>query len=233
MMIRNRARRLVAPIVIAYFCLGFPVGAGLAEAAVVFALDVPGDPSESYSAPLPATFSEDGLTLHASSSAFQHNNVFSLLFPHMAGGFLSYGFLLTQVPDVPPATLVLEFNADLASFAADFGVLVDFGVVANPTPASLRLDAFSGTEFIGSVVTTPTGGPSIYEGSIGFSVPHGSASFDRVLLTSIPAARDAGTPEFAVDNVRVTVPEPSLLVVLGPALLIPFARGWRRMRIRR
>ena len=100
---------------------------------------------------LPRSFSEGGLTVDASatggrSAGFRLTAYFSPLFPHLSGGALTDGFiLLTQIPGLPASTLTLAFSAGIVTFAADFGVLVDFEVVSDPTPASLRLEAFAGT----------------------------------------------------------------------------------------
>ena len=191
----------------------------------MFDFDVPGDPSEFFRVPLPASFSQDGLTMEASASGggyiFMHTNDFSILFPHMSGGALTDGFLLTQVPGLPPSTLTLTFRAGIVAFAADFGVIVDSETVDDPTPASLRLEAFAGSQQLGSLIATPTGGPDIFEGVVAFAGPDGAAPFDRVVLTSLPAAFFAGSPEFILDNFRVTrVSEPPVAAVGLLALLL-------------
>jgi len=152
------------------------------------------------------------MAVTAPGTKFIQTDSYSGLFPHVFGGALTDGFLLTQFPGIPPSTLTLVFSSDIVAFSADFGMIVDFGVVADPTPASLRLEAFAGSQQLGSLVVTPTGGPSTYEGVVSFAHPS-SEPFDRVVLTSVPAAFDAGSPEFILDNVRVTIPEPSVLVL--------------------
>jgi hypothetical protein len=49
-----------------------------------------------------------------------------------------------------------------------------------------------------------------------------------VILTSVPAASDAGGPEFAVDNVAVTlVPEPAMLCIVFLAVVAGLASAMR------
>jgi hypothetical protein len=229
---------IIAIVVVCVLAVGRPAGA---TATTVFTFDVPGDASQPYLSSLPVTFSQDGITLDASavtgsspspSSSFKHTNVFSVLFPHISEGALTDGFLLTQISGWPPSTLTLAFSAEIVAFSADFGVSVDFNVVANPTPASLRLEAFAGSHKVGGLVVTPTGGPDVYEGVVSFSSPAGAEPFDRVVLTALPAAFDAGSPEFIVDNVRVTpIAEPSVLVLGVLGLLVLTGRGLKtRMR---
>jgi hypothetical protein len=179
---------------------------------------------------MPASFAQDGLTMAVTPTGektFVQTSGYSGLFQHVFGGALTDGFLLTQFPGIPPSTLTLAFSADIVAFSADFGMLVDFGVVADPTPASLRLEAFEGSQQLGSLVVTPTGGPSVYEGVVSFAHPT-SEPFDRVVLTSLPAAFDAGSPEFILDNVRVTqIPEPSVLLLGVVGLVVLTLLGAR------
>ena len=209
--IRSSLRRL--RLVLLGLCVWAAGASANAASATVFNFDSISDPSESS---LPASFAQDGLTMAVTATGeqtFIQTSGFSGLFPHVSGGALTDGFVLTQFPGIPPSTLTLEFSTDIVAFSADFGVLVDFGVVADPTPASLRLEAFAGSQQLGNLIVTPTGGPSVYEGVVSFAHPS-SEPFDRVVLTSLPAAFDAGSPEFILDNVRVTqIPEPSVLVL--------------------
>ena len=224
--IRSSRRRL--RLVIWALCVWAAGASANAAAATVFNFDSISDPSLSS---LPASFAQDGLTMAVTATGekktFRQTDSFSGLFPHVFGGALTDGFLLTQFPGIPPSTLTLAFSADIVAFSADFGMLVDFGVVADPTPASLRLEAFAGSQQLGSLVVTPTGGPSVYEGVVSFAHPT-SEPFDRVVLTSLPAAFNAGSPEFILDNVRVTqIPEPPVLMLGVVGLVVLTLLGAR------
>lgn len=228
-LLQGMSRRL--RLVFLGLCVWAAGASANASAATVFDFDSISDPSQSS---LPPSFTQDGLTMAVTATGekqtFRQTDAYSGVFPHVFGGALTDGFLLTQFPGIPPSTLTLVFSADIVAFSADFGMVVDFGVVADPTPASLRLEAFAGSHQLGSLIVTPTGGPSMYEGVLSFASPI-SEPFDRVVLTALPAAFDPGSPEFVLDNVRVTqIPEPSVLVLGVVGLVVFFIQQTSRLR---
>lgn len=179
---------------------------------------------QGYSDALPVTFSQDGLDLaaHSSLGRFVHSD-YLRWFPliGISGGALVDPFRLTQLPGYPAETLTLSFNREVPYFQANFGVLVDFYVVENPTPASLQLEAFLHGVPVGNTSVTPTGGPPFYAGQVSFGDPFwgfwpfpgpwppGVQLFDQVVFTTLTDP-NAGGPEFIIDNVQVAaVPEPS------------------------
>ena len=80
----------------------------------LFTFETPPIPPEGF-APLPATFSQDGVVLHAASvlGRIQHTDEFSSLFSNTLGGALEDPFRLTQLPGYPPETLILDFKESL------------------------------------------------------------------------------------------------------------------------